>query len=69
MTDAEITEIVEGLHLDIELDELGLVVARAIAAAERKACAKVATDYVQGFDREYAEVGQEIAGLIEERGQ
>ncbi len=34
---------------------------------ERAACAKVADDYVDGFDEPYKEIGTEIAGGIEKR--
>jgi hypothetical protein len=34
---------------------------------ERTACAKVADDYVEGFDEPYKEIGTEIAGGIEKR--
>ncbi len=34
---------------------------------ERAACAKVADDYVEGFDEPYKEIGTEIAGGIEKR--
>ena len=42
MTDQEIREVISGLHPDLEVGEMELVVCRAIAAAERERCAKVA---------------------------
>ena len=39
--------------------------AALIREDERKRCSRVAEDYVKDFDRDYREVGLEIAGHIE----
>lgn len=40
MTDQEIRGVISGLHPDLEVGEMELVVCRAIAAAEREALLK-----------------------------
>lgn len=42
MTDAEIAAVIKGLHPDLEVGEMELRVARAVALAERERCARVA---------------------------
>ena len=36
---------------------------------ERQECAQVCEDYVKDMDREYKEIGEEMAGLIQARGK
>ena len=42
---------------------------KLMVATERARCAKVAEDYVDGFDSDYKEIGIEIAGIIRARGE
>ena len=50
MTDAEIIEVIHGLHPDLKVGEMELRVAQAIAAAERKNCARVLIGSVRATD-------------------
>jgi hypothetical protein len=40
-----------------------------IARKEREACVKICEDHVKDMDREYKELGEEIAGTIQARGE
>lgn len=42
MTDQEITEVIQSLHPDLKVGEMELRVGRAIAAAEKEQCARIA---------------------------
>jgi hypothetical protein len=41
---------------------------RLAVRKEREACVKICEDYVKDMDREYKEIGEEIAGTIQARG-
>lgn len=68
MTNEELSRIMAQIPQGLDANEFLRQLILASMREERQACKKIAEDYVKGFDREYAEVGQEIAGLIEERG-
>ena len=42
MTDQEIAEVIRGLHPDLKVGPMELLVGRAIAKAEQERCAKIA---------------------------
>lgn len=50
MTEAEITEVIQGLHPDLKVGEMELRVMLAIAEAERKKCAKAMLGAVEAQD-------------------
>lgn len=68
MTDAEITAVIKGLHPDLEVGDMELRVARAIAAAERERWIKMVDRLVSALElRKEGEIRlvDMIPGIIE----
>jgi hypothetical protein len=59
-------------HLDALMNKVNLESVahdtRLAVRKEREACVKICEDYVKDMDREYKEIGEEIAGTIQARG-
>jgi hypothetical protein len=74
MTDAQLKKLAELNNFELTYElfhfaRLALITAKIIAVRkEREACVKICEDYVKDMDREYKEIGEEIAGTIQARG-